>query len=1190
MGPSSEIWEMDPDCARVLFTSWVSGKVEIVQLRNALSECMLGTRRKFASVELSQCALRHVRVHEIQPPLAPDEVYVGNGVENSEYFTASQWCNPFQDMDFYWDEEETQQVSFCEYLDSRMDYEDWLYPLVGKVLVCTCTEPQCHATHLVSAVNELTEQLRAQNTTENLVGTEVDDGEDILGSGDGDPEWDTPTGTTKQALWSANETVGKPPTRVSQKPSWPSSWHWLLAKVRMAQTLLFWEIFAGCGELTKQFSAEGWETAPPIDILFDESWDVFNAEFLGMLLGILYERRVKLLHLGTPCSSFSMAFNRFKKWAIRSAKFPGGLPGLNAKQQHMVEIGNLLVHVGISLLKAQEAMGMLWTWEQPATSLQLLYKPLYDIFEMYAVCFVVSHLCAYGAPWLKPTMVISNSLLIETLNKLCPGCLEHIRIEGKAPCGANWSKIASAYWPEWAMDFAQHFRSVRGQPREAPPSRQAGWLAPSRTSVLDAVKETGYIPSGGRSLQSVATRISALTQPTGRSLQQMLPDGLSEETHLKLALSACHPFQRPSSLEPYIAMSLGSQRSGKHVTSHRYATLEGIEALAKALAEEEEFFRTQIHPELLPIVGRRSMCLARELQYLCMTDDVTCISDYAVGKPMLGWTRRAYGQRYKVTNPTMSIKELKEYCRENNTKMILRTQRSDDEDLNLAVDEKVAEEVEIDALQGPYFSLEEVPGDEEPMVVPRHGIWEMHGGQEQETCRLIDDMLISKHNATAGSEYTHVPADVDKVVGLSRAAQEAFPEEGLSCFASDFRKAYKQDSLSPRQMRQAIIAVWSAAMAATVFYVPRTQLFGSRVSPVNFSRLPIWTYKVMAVLFCVAMLSCVDDVICTERMSTIQSAYRCWRRLCDLLGWDVPDSKSPPPARALRVLGIWLDLSATPFGPFVVYITPDRLQKLIILIEEILKAGRLPGTVAATLFGQLGWTCSTSHGRAGRARLRPINRRTGELRTGLNVQLRLSLEWWKRYLVECKPRAFSQNVQSARHVVSYSDGEGAEGGVGAALWFAPDTPPVAGFLYVPLEVRLLWREQRERVFRDIFELEAIAPFLILHHWHKLMKDAVWTHYIDNDGALAALIRGSSSIEAGDIVVGETWSLCARHRIAPWYERVASSSNPLDGLSRGRREGPWLSVQTFSIPETLLASLRAAGVGPRSSGSSLSLAS
>ena len=35
--------------------------------------------------------------------------------------------------------------------------------------------------------------------------------------------------------------------------------------------------------------------------------------------------------------------------------------------------------------------------------------------------------------------------------------------------------------------------------------------------------------------------------------------------------------------------------------------------------------------------------------------------------------------------------------------------------------------------------------------------------------------------------------------------------------------------------------------------------------------MPIWTYRIIAALFTVAMSSCVDNVICVERMTTIQS-------------------------------------------------------------------------------------------------------------------------------------------------------------------------------------------------------------------------------------------------------------------------------------------------------------------------------
>ena len=48
-----------------------------------------------------------------------------------------------------------------------------------------------------------------------------------------------------------------------------------------------------------------------------------------------------------------MASNRFKMHAIRSMAHTGGLPNLNSKKRRMIEVGNLLVHIGVFLLKAR---------------------------------------------------------------------------------------------------------------------------------------------------------------------------------------------------------------------------------------------------------------------------------------------------------------------------------------------------------------------------------------------------------------------------------------------------------------------------------------------------------------------------------------------------------------------------------------------------------------------------------------------------------------------------------------------------------------------------------------------------------------------------------------------------------------------------------------------------------------------
>ena len=41
--------------------------------------------------------------------------------------------------------------------------------------------------------------------------------------------------------------------------------HLFLAQIRLSTTMLFWEIFAGCAELTHQFEKFGWSCATPID-------------------------------------------------------------------------------------------------------------------------------------------------------------------------------------------------------------------------------------------------------------------------------------------------------------------------------------------------------------------------------------------------------------------------------------------------------------------------------------------------------------------------------------------------------------------------------------------------------------------------------------------------------------------------------------------------------------------------------------------------------------------------------------------------------------------------------------------------------------------------------------------------------------------------------------------------------------
>ena len=72
---------------------------------------------------------------------------------------------------------------------------------------------------------------------------------------------------------------------------------------------------------------------------------------------------------------------------------------------------------------------------------------------------------------------------------------------------------------------------------------------------------------------------------------------------------------------------------------------------------------------------------------------------------------------------------------------------------------------------------------------------------------------------------------------------------------------------------------------------------------------------------------------------------------------------------------------------------------------------------------------------------------------------------------------------------------------------------------------------------------------------KILKGSLWLHYIDNVAAEYSLVKGSSSIQSGDVVVGETWRGIQRLNIYAYFDRVASESNLVDGLGRERSAGP-----------------------------------
>ena len=86
----------------------------------------------------------------------------------------------------------------------------------------------------------------------------------------------------------------------------------------------------------------------------------------------------------------------------------------------------------------------------------------------------------------------------------------------------------------------------------------------------------------------------------------------------------------------------------------------------------------------------------------------------------------------------------------NNQRVINRVGPSGDLELDQQGWFKTLKEFEVGSLLGPYTSLEFLPVNE-PRLIPRSCIWELHGGAQERSARNIDDALFGGQNDSVGT-------------------------------------------------------------------------------------------------------------------------------------------------------------------------------------------------------------------------------------------------------------------------------------------------------------------------------------------------------------------------------------------------------------------------------------------------------
>ena len=319
--------------ALVLLCTVPSGLDEVVHLRGELS-----SRLRLPLTRASR-ALRPAVVHSDRPvgQDAARLIYVGCG-RNDPQQRPSVFFNPFF---FLCQSDAEANDLYGKWLSVRMDLEFFLRPLLGMALLCDCNRGLgCHVHILLRVLDRVFPPPGAcephfGNVHESLplasvVRPSVAVGEarrdDLSESDDSGTESQIVTPASKpEDVSRIDETRRGSFNSVHfsrERPSWPASWVSLVMAIRSLTVMCFWEIFSGAAGLTTAFSEAGWSVGPPIDILYCADYDLLNPLFLGICLGLIFERRIRMLHVGPPCSSFSMACNGCVATMMRSVVFP----------------------------------------------------------------------------------------------------------------------------------------------------------------------------------------------------------------------------------------------------------------------------------------------------------------------------------------------------------------------------------------------------------------------------------------------------------------------------------------------------------------------------------------------------------------------------------------------------------------------------------------------------------------------------------------------------------------------------------------------------------------------------------------------------------------------------------------------------------------------------------------------------
>ena len=232
----------------------------------------------------------------------------------------------------------------------------------------------------------------------------------------------------------------------------------------------------------------------------------------------------------------------------------------------------------------------------------------------------------------------------------------------------------------------------------------------------------------------------------------------------------------------------------------------------------------------------------------------------------------------------------------------------------------------------------------------------------------------------------------------------------------------------------------------------------------------------------------------------------------------------------------------------------SRVLSAIVELVEIIKSNRLRPPHAAKVFGRVDFINTTLFGRVGRTGLGPVKRRQHEAPNSdawkLDPMLHGALVWLIEVLLRAPDRELQLDESLDDLILLYTDGSSEEKrdpphGIGCVLVDLRDNTMEYTMAAVPPEVVEAWLPRKNYIGL----VELFAGPVALDTWSAKLANRHVIHFVDNNGALVALVKGYSKVGDCIKIASDYWLRAASHRVFTYVDRVESKSNLSDGPSR-----------------------------------------